>query len=585
MQFPTTVSESTDAAAPVRIGVVPGHRVGDGLLLALEQAFPVRFEGVDRSVAQQLESVLVCDPSHLSLAPTDIPRLVLASPREDNRREHQPLALADDTRVQRPLRGRSLREDARAAELPLRPPAASAVLASVDGTPVWWQAGSAGTYVGASAYPLPVTVEGPVSLRDQMRPGCFMGLLPLLHLLEATLGERGFERSPLQASFVIDDPNLHRPSYGFLDYDEIAAHARAHGYHVGLAMVPLDGWLASRRAVSVFERSPGELSLVMHGNDHRKHELARAADERAATAIVAQALRRTAAFERRFGLPVQRVMVPPHEVCSSAALRAMFVLGMDGACIGRRYPWHAGLVPTPPSSLATWHPTDMVAGGLPVLPRHAISQAPDDLAFRALLRQPLILYGHHGDLADGPDVLADAARYVNSLGEVQWGPLGRIAERGVLVRRSAATLIVQMHARRCSVQIPPGVDALEVRTPASCDPGATRLLARGGEPAPMRRDRLGWTSGAFAVRPGAQLTLRLMPCDRHDLSAVCAPRSSAWALARRALVEGRDRLQPLARGTAARARAAIPLSGRRQPDSPGRGRASDVAPAPASQRR
>jgi len=37
---------------------------------------------------------------------------------------------------------------------------------------------------------------------------------------------------PLRACFVIDDPNLHWPSYGHLDYRRMAEHARRGGYHV-----------------------------------------------------------------------------------------------------------------------------------------------------------------------------------------------------------------------------------------------------------------------------------------------------------------------------------------------------------------
>ena len=53
---------------------------------------------------------------------------------------------------------------------------------------------------------------------------------------------------------------------------------------------------------------------------------------------IAQALRRIAALERRYGVTVERVMVPPYEACSQAALRAMFRLGIEAACHTRPIP-------------------------------------------------------------------------------------------------------------------------------------------------------------------------------------------------------------------------------------------------------
>ena len=125
-----------------------------------------------------------------------------------------------------------------------------------------------------SAYALEELASGQ-TLRDHLREGRFMGLVPLLHFLEEVCGEAAWTRPPLRACFVIDDPNLHWTSYGFIDYAELASHAARHGYHVALAMVPLDGALVSRRAAQLFKSSAGRLSLLVHGNDHVARELGR----------------------------------------------------------------------------------------------------------------------------------------------------------------------------------------------------------------------------------------------------------------------------------------------------------------------
>src|SRR6202021_198022 len=102
-----------------------------------------------------------------------------------------------------------------------------------------------------------------------------------------------------------------------------------------------------------------------------------------------------------------RVVAAPHGVCAEGGLRAMFRTGFQAACISRPYPWRDGLPALSP--LAGWHPAELVAGGLPAAPRQALSAPREDLVFRALLGQALILHGHHGDFADGLEPLAQAA--------------------------------------------------------------------------------------------------------------------------------------------------------------------------------
>jgi hypothetical protein len=549
-----TMDEPRRRIGVVATQIVPGLQ---RLLDPLECIFPVSFEKVRLADLNGLDAALVLDPVCLPDTPADIPRLVLP-PCGQTRVEDTVVSFAQDIRIRRPLRGRAIREDAAAAKLPLLPSRPELVFAAIGRKPVWWQASEAQEDLCVSAYPLPQLTEGD-ALRDYLRPGCFMGLLPLLHFLDHVVSGQNWEPPPLRASFVIDDPNLHWPSYGYLDYPEMVAHADRHGYHAGLAMVPLDGWLANHRAASLLKRNPSALSLLMHGNDHRSGELGHLADDRAAEAVVAQALRRTIAFERRSGVPVQRVMVPPHEVCSKSALRAMFRLGLDGACIGRRYPWRGRLTsfadasslakwrPADAWPLAKWHPTDMVAGGLPIIPRYRIDQPWEDLVFRALLHQPLILFGHHGDFAQGLEVLAEAADYVNGLGEVQWGSVGWIARQSFLTKRSGEALVVQMHSRRVTVEIPEDVTVLEVGTPSLSDGEPARHLAYGADRASMVRDGYGWTSGSLQVVPGTRLNLTLAPDRSLDPALVDARRVTPWPLVRRALAEGRDRIQPLSR--------------------------------------
>ena len=530
-----------------RIGVIAG--LGEpwtrSLLGVLESVFPVRFERADiAGPAAGLDGVLAFDeipPGALSAA---VPALVLPS-RPQIIRHDTEVSLAEHRGLPRAVRGRTIREEMSVERPPFAVPEAATVLASAAGSAVWWQIGELGEIPGTlclSAYPLSELAEEE-ALIEHLRSGRFMGLLPLLHFLNLVMGTEGWKPPPLRASFVIDDPNLHWPSYGYLNYKALIDHATRYGYHVGLATVPLDGWLINRRATSLLRDHPSALSLLMHGNDHVARELGRLSTDQRADEVIARALLRVASLERRTGLAVNRVMAPPHGACSEPALRAMFRLGMEAACISRPYPWRDGLAP--PTPLAGWRPAEMVAGGLPVLPRYFLGLPRDDLAFRALLGQPLILYGHHGDFAGGLDPFEKATEDINGLGDVQWSPLGRIARGNYASRQIGDVLYLKMYSRRLTVEVPEGVRELRIAIQESLGGAAGHRLTYAAGTADVV-----FTAGSGAARlePIASpslLELRLDADAALHPPEVARRRVRPWPLLRRLAVEGRDRIQPL----------------------------------------
>jgi hypothetical protein len=536
-EFPTPeVEDLRKSVGVVAARVTPALR---RLLTALERVFPVRFEQTDSVDRERFAGAVVIDANRLDDVPNGIPRLVLASGAR--RHGHQVMVgLSDDSSLVRPLRKAILGETV-AEECLLGLPDSGRVLASAGRRPVWWRTGEGSELLCVSAYPLAELGDGE-ALRDYLRTGCFMELLPLLHFLGLLLDGQTQTLPSLRASFIIDDPNLHWPTYGFLKYGDLVGHASKHGYHVALATVPLDGWLIDKRAASLVRENPSVLSLLMHGNDHVAFELGRL-DERDAEPAIAQALRRIAALERRSGVTVDRVMAPPHGACSEPALRAMFRLGIEAACISRPYPWRDGLpAPTP---LAGWLPAEMVAGGLPVLPRCALSLRREELVFRALLGQPLILYGHHQDFSHGLDLFAQAADEVNSLGDVRWGSLGWIARGNYTTRRVGKTLHVGMHARHISIEVPADVRALRVQVQEPFAGPAWRELVHTGGVTPMTFGG-GWGESELGPIDGpTRLDLTLSGDRPLNPLEVAPPALRPWPLMRRAIVEGRDRLQPL----------------------------------------
>jgi hypothetical protein len=458
-----------------RIGIFPASESSARrqLLAALEEAYPVSFEGrgdvscetsasvrpptdgphdvhggirVEANKGGEradrrwtgLDGLLIIGPE----APFNLPgglhclhALGEEQPRESTCAE---VALAAHNTLARPLRGARL-TDRRCGPLPVDVLAAGQLaLATVDGAPAWVAGGPNRAHELLAAAPAELAVGE--SLRERLAPGRCLALLALVHFIQSVSTEPPSWAAPPRAAFVLDDPNLHWPTYGHLRYEQLALHAREHGYHMAIAMAPLDGWFAHPGLVRLFREHPEQLSLCIHGNDHLGPELGRIGSGAQGLALAQQALARAGAFQRRTGVPFERVMVPPHEQLSEPAARGLRAGGFAAVCVSRPYPWIAPRSPLPAAALgagppergalAGWSGRELVAGGLPLLLRAGFDAPREDLVLRAFLGQPLILYGHHDLLADGLDVLAEATAAIDALGAVRWGSLAAIARAG-----------------------------------------------------------------------------------------------------------------------------------------------------------
>jgi hypothetical protein len=386
--------------------------------------------------------------------------------------------------------------------------------------------------------PLPELAPDQI-LRSLLATEGALGLVALTQFLRELPGQLGWRPPPLRASIVFDDPNLRWRSYGFIDYERLVAHADRHGYHAAMGLIPLDAGRAHRPTVDLFARRADRLSLVVHGNDHVRRELMDLPDRARALAVTAQALRRVQRFERRTGLPVDRVMVPPHGMCSREAARALARLGFDALCTIHPLPWTEK--PHGDRLLAGWGAATFV-GGSAVIPRVPLASSADDLALHAFLDHALVLYGHHEDVAGGLEPLADAAARVNRIGDVDWMSVGELAVRGRAVRLARDRLAVRPFARRVRVTPPAGVRALAVEAPEDV----------------LDADALaGWSLGAGPVLPfgisvavggDREIEVRLRGATDVDPARIDVPQWRPWPRMRRTATEARDRALPLIAG-------------------------------------
>jgi hypothetical protein len=534
------------AVTPLRVGVflAAGHELPQRLLVALGEALPVSFEERHEGELRELDAVVELggrDRAEAAAA-TGLPTLSLLSPEPTEAGEAVVNLIAESPDLARPLRGAELDDGRLGRALAAGAPAALDgrvdVLASCDGRPTWIRADRSWTALLA-----PAELGTGEALRERLRDGRSAALLPLVHFLRELTAAVAWQPPAPRATLLFDDPNLHWPSYGFVKLGALAADAREHGYHVSLATVPLDGRLVHPGAVRMLRRSGGTISLAVHGNDHYGAELGAIEVEPEAIALAAQARRRCAAFEGRTGIRVDPVMVPPHEECSRPVASALRRCGFEAIAMTRPFPW---LAPQPLSwltrpaeagALAGWRPADR-AEGLAVFLRHPfVGRSPAELALRAFLGQPLILYGHQADLRGGLGVLRESASDVDRLGPTRWCSLGEIAAGSYECRREGSSLAVRPLARRTRVEVPDGVERLQVEPVGfGTGPLPTRLFVN-RRPAPL--------SEPIAATPGTEIELVLGGEDEVDVASARPPRRQPLALPRRLLSEGRDRLEPL----------------------------------------
>jgi hypothetical protein len=169
----------------------------------------------------------------------------------------------------------------------------------------------------------------------------------------------------------------------------------------------------------------------------------------------------------------------------------------------------------------------------------SLESSPTDIGLRAFLEHPLVLYGHHQDVASGLDLLAEVAGVVNGLGDVEWTSAGAIAQGNAWVDVRGEAARIHPFSRRLRLAVPEGVRSVTVVEPEDA----------------VEQDVLtGWSAGAGEAVPfgepvdvpaGAPLDLRLHGTADVDAGALRPPAWQPWPRLRRVVTEARDRAAAL----------------------------------------
>ena len=385
----------------------------------------------------------------------------------------------------------------------------------------------------------------PPILWRSFRPESFLDTLPVMAFARAALAGQGWTRPTGQATCIVDDPNLRRLRYGHLDFRAAVRLARERPFHLSVGFVPLDYRSTSGSVAQLFRANPQALSLLIHGNDHLRLELARDVPDAEAATSVRQALARMARHEAATGVACPAVMTPPHGACTPRWVRALRSAGYTAVVATATHPHTDWPEDEGASELHEMLCGELGLHGFPVILRYPLSAPRERWLFAAWLEKPLIIYAHHGDFGGGAEELRARVDFINDRVGPRWASIADVVHDNYQLRARGRTADVRVFSNDVVIRVPEDVDEIVVAKEGRDIPWQGEAILvdgrpiEGGERSPTSLCVLVPTNGR------TQLRVRFVPeasVSHSDLRV--SPRSRA----RRMVTEARDRLAPAVDG-------------------------------------
>jgi hypothetical protein len=518
-----------------RVGVYPPGELHERKLTfaSLAELFPVVFESFCPETSVLPDACVFLGQHPPAVDQLDIPCYVYEKKPANLTARSSTVMFASSPCLDTSIRGHTLVESGprEISFCPVRD--GDTVIATVASCPVWTVRGS----VHRVSADLPTLIHNQL-LYTHFVPQRWLGLLPVIHFLRSVTADIDWQAPPLMACFIIDDPNLHALTYGCVDFRRVAFDAKDRNYHVAFGMVPLDAWYVNRNAARLFKEHSDYISLAVHGSEHTRNELAESKGNQLSR--LAQALRRIDVVERKAGLDVSRIMLPPHDACSEATMDLILRLGYEGMAMraSKLLYWTAG---------KRWRP-DFGFGsvlwtgfGFPILRRFRLVSDVTGIRLAAFLGQPILPCGHH---SDSSELLANVAETINSIG-ARWADLKSIMRANYRTKTVGDLLQIQMCSRYIKVRIPEHIKRIIVHRPWMVETDIECLVYGhvGNVPKNLFTGRV---TEQIEVNPGSEIVIRALPNEQINYRILANPRIRAWPIVRRVLTETRDRLWPVA---------------------------------------
>lgn len=538
------------------VGIAPANQYEKHARLfeALEQLFPITLQVRALDDYTGLHSLILLGASRetaAAAAQRGIPCFVVLAGKGPTARGsgNNNVQFGKAQSLEACLRGQTLAEPANYEFVPVACEPADEWIASKSGHPVWVHQRSTDSKapIDFVALPLPVLNEGSY-LCEHFNEERFLALLPLIQYLRRITANHGWQAPPRRACLVFDDANLRWRTYGCINFRRLAEHARSWNYHAAIGLIPLDTSWVNTGTATLFLENAASLSLVIHGNNHVYLEMAQKYSDLQRTALLAQAWRRVAKMEHRYGVQVCRLMESPFGVISHEMFKPLVALGYEAATITPRQFLRYNGAERFSASIAL-HSAECSPGGLGLLPRLRLSSPhwKTEALLAAFLGQPIVIAGHHWDAADGFRLMENIATVVNGLGPVRWCRLTEITRTNYTTRRQGTTLVVRMASRRIELPVPEEVETIQIE----------RLWLNNGEQEPLTvrfpegsipvSQACGRVSAVIHVAGTPWIEVLSPALTLTNPDSVPAPRQGVWPVVRRILTEARDRAYPFVR--------------------------------------
>ena len=523
----------------LKIGIFPSTAFEErrAFFCILGEALNLTFEARDGSDYENLTGLLVFSdsPSHLETcreSGLSVLHFRISGPQQSIPTKNVKFATSDA--IHASFRGQTFNDESLTTFCPLR--VEQEILAWIEGFPVWTREPVGKQSLHTVGIDLPLC--GPDGFFYQFfQYSSWFRVLPLLTFLKDCVPVSCWLEAEARASIIVDDPNLHRTDYGFIDYRNLVRHADQHNYHVSIAAIPLDMWYTNAAAVAIFRNNPERISLIFHGIDHTLYELGQECSDETAFAILAAGLKRVERFERKSGLSVGRVMTAPHGAFAEHFARAMTLLAFEGACVSL-------------PSLLNWNPqrhwpadtglsfAQAMGTSLPVFHRFG----PATIPLYSFLGHPIIVISHHQDCVGNYNQFEKWASMINGISKTRWCSVGEIARSNYCTQKSDDKLLVFLYSRYCLLDLPPGTTSLEFKSTAFCAkdvPVSLELLKGEREPVVMENLALNWDKNSNRV------SVQVIPSPLLAHQKINPPATPWWPYLRRCITEARDRALPL----------------------------------------
>jgi hypothetical protein len=537
----------------IRIGVCPPRNIDKYLRLfrALEEVLPLEIVPCALDSLDGLSALIIPSGEESALQAAEahkIPCFAVIHPTDTQITDTQ-VRFSTSNSLDCRLRSQTLLDSMVLKACAIPSLSGDTVFASSSGKPIWVRRSFDGCYADLCSVDLS-ELEPREVLRHHLQGDRFLSLLPLHYFLREQVVEVEFQPPPVKATIHIDDPNFHKPTYGYINFHDLAEHVRRYDYHLAIAMIPMDMNTAHFATVQRFRNNPCRLSVLPHGTDHSGIDLREVNRDGDLLRRLAQTLRIIADFASSHQLAIPSVMVPPHCAVSGTAVELMHQLGYE-ACTHAVFPYNAPLGPrknTRIPSFAGWLPVDSFEDNFPVFRRLDLEDSitqnwhRGEIVIGAYLNQPIVLSAHHNVFESGFDKLAEAVQRVNSVGGVLWGSPLEMSRSCYLSKQVGKVLEVKPLTNHISLEVPCGIERFRISRFASSQPEEVFLLEKHmGKLVPD--GYLDIVNSEENDKP-----TRLDISIRHEKwlspSAIPLPKKRYAPKMRRYLTSARDRLQP-----------------------------------------